>query len=730
MLSEGSNSIRMKNNYLTKYLCITLMSATVLSTPGAVMAAAEETKAAADFGDGSDQEESAPVPATPAPTVAPAPTEAPKPTQAPAPTEAPKPTQAPAPTEAPKPTQIPQPTVTPEPTGTPEPSVTPGPTEMPQPTVTPEPTITPEPSVTPEPTVTPEPSVTPQPTETPQPVPNEQAIKNLIDEINKLTKEKITLKHEARVTALMAAYDKLPKEQKKLVTNYNALVEIQNKIIELKKQKDNETDKKPEFSDGSPVGQEGTPVYYSSMVSNLHAGREFYLDSLKNNYQLTFSDDFASVMEEIEREYKVKNNLTDTSDERENGLTASSDSLLVRNWQDILAVYVYEKSLQGTEEFKLDSASKGDLSRIFEEMNPLIRDESNPSHVSYAGYHINQYIKKNKIAKEDRTLLKKYVEADCKLLCAIVTDAKGFVRQSVGENVSEERVNVITAAYSLVGEVGYFWGGKSTVIGKDEGWGTAERVDAEGSPSTGTMRAYGLDCSGFVTWAVINGYLDQNMQSSVGDGTSDQWLKANVVSEEDAQPGDLVFQRGPEAGSNNHVGIICGQTDAGDWIAVHCSSSKNGVTVGEAYGASFRYIRQPDFYPTEEEFKAMLTDGAEADNLTVPDSEKTETAPSDILDISSGIEFSDSLSESGMDAEGLFSSDGSEDVIFEDAEDADSEIVLEPEEIFEENITVSDGSAETSETLQEILSQNIGGSHTEILPVKPDFGDSDVLFED
>ena len=30
-------------------------------------------------------------------------------------------------------------------------------------------------------------------------------------------------------------------------------------------------------------------------------------------------------------------------------------------------------------------------------------------------------------------------------------------------------------------------------------------------------------------------------------------------------------RRGPEAGSDNHVGIICGQTDAGDWIAVHCS---------------------------------------------------------------------------------------------------------------------------------------------------------------
>ena len=44
----------------------------------------------------------------------------------------------------------------------------------------------------------------------------------------------------------------------------------------------------------------------TNMVSNLHAGKDFYLDSLKSNYHLSFSDDFASVMEEIEREYKVE----------------------------------------------------------------------------------------------------------------------------------------------------------------------------------------------------------------------------------------------------------------------------------------------------------------------------------------------------------------------------------------------------------------------------------------
>ena len=41
--------------------------------------------------------------------------------------------------------------------------------------------------------------------------------------------------------------------------------------------------------------------------------------------------------------------------------------------------------------------------------------------------------------------------------------------------------------------------------------------------------------------------------------------------------------------------LSAAKLNAGDWIAVHCSSGKNGVTVGEAYGASFRYIRQPSF---------------------------------------------------------------------------------------------------------------------------------------
>ena len=598
----------MKNKYLNKFFCITMLSAMVLAIPTGVKAAEEADNVVAEegfSGDGSEVSEPEPeVPAEPVPTAAPEPEI----------------------TAAPDP----EPTTAPEPTDTPAPA----PTETPEPTATPAPTGTPEPTATPAPTATPEPTATPAPTA--RPARDDSAkVQAVIRKIKALAGRTITAADKAEIDSVRAAYEALSNTEKAKVTNYKILTEAEAKLAAVDKngsdnkkgnKKDDsstEDNKNTEITDGNnaTATQIGDPVYVTNMVSNLHAGKDFYLDSLKSNYHLSFSDDFASVMEEIEREYKEKNKLTDTE-----------NTLLVRNWQDILAVYIYEKSKAGATSFTLDASCKDDLARIFAEMNPIVRDKQDITKISYGNRKINYYIKKNNIAKKDRSVLKKYVETDCKLLCAVVTASKGFVRESVGDNVSEDRVDVITAAYSLVGKVGYFWGGKSTVIGEDPSWGSVEKVSADGSRSSGTLRAYGLDCSGFVTWAVINGYKDQGMQAAVGDGTSDQWEKAGVVSEADAQPGDLVFQRGPEAGSNNHVGILCGKTDSGDWIAVHCSSSKNGVTVGEAYSASFRYIRKPSFYQdtTAEENETTAT---ENDVLTEESAEKllTDVVRSDAL---------------------------------------------------------------------------------------------------
>ena len=504
----------MKNKYLTRFLCLTLMSGMVLSGPASVLAA-EDTAAytadGSDFSDSGDFDSGSEDPAPADPTPA-------EPTPAPV-----DPTPA-DPTPAP---------------------VDPTPTD---------PTPTPA-----NPTPTPSSQIT-------------KAAQDVIDRIKELNAQTITLEKKATVQSIRTAYNALSDTEKAQVSNYNLLVQAEATIAQLEAQKNNANTNNP-FTSNTSAAQTGTPVYYAS---NIHAGKDFYLDSLKNNYNLTFSDDFASVMDEIEKEYKEKNKVADASDVNGSKTTTSADSLLVRNWQDILAVYVYEQSQKGVKEFKLDSSSKDELAKIFEKMNPIVRDKENNTHVSYGNYHINTYIKQNDIAQDQRGTLKKYVETDCKLLCAIVTDARGFVRQSVGDDISEERVNVITAAYSLIGEVGYFWGGKSTVIGKDSSWGTAEKVSAAGSPSTGTTRAYGLDCSGFVTWAVINGYDSTNMQNSVGDGTSDQWEKANVVSEQDAQPGDLFFYG--NGSSINHVAIYIG-----GGRVVHASSPKSGIKISGAY---------------------------------------------------------------------------------------------------------------------------------------------------
>lgn len=581
----------MKNKYLTRFLCLTLMSGMVLSGPASVLAA-EDTAAytadGSDFSDSGDFDSGSEDPAPADPTPA-------EPTPAPVDPTPADPTPAPV-----------DPTPT-DPTPTPA-EPTPAPAD-PTPTPT-DPTPTPA-----NPTPTPSSQIT-------------KAAQDVIDRIKELNAQTITLEKKATVQSIRTAYNALSDTEKAQVSNYNLLVQAEATIAQLEAQKNNANTNNP-FTSNTSAAQTGTPVYYAS---NIHAGKDFYLDSLKNNYNLTFSDDFVSVMDEIEKEYKEKNKVADASDVNGSKTTTSADSLLVRNWQDILAVYIYEKSKAGATSFTLDASCKDDLARIFAEMNPIVRDKQDITKISYGNRKINYYIKKNNIAKEDRSVLKKYVETDCKLLCAVVTASKGFVRESVGDNVSEDRVDVITAAYSLVGKVGYFWGGKSTVIGEDPSWGSVEKVSADGSRSSGTLRAYGLDCSGFVTWAVINGYKDQGMQAAVGDGTSDQWEKAGVVSEADAQPGDLVFQRGPEAGSNNHVGILCGKTDSGDWIAVHCSSSKNGVTVGEAYSASFRYIRKPSFYQdtTAEENKTTAT---ENDVLTEESAEKllTDVVRSDAL---------------------------------------------------------------------------------------------------
>ncbi|MEG0720651.1 MAG: NlpC/P60 family protein, partial [Lachnospiraceae bacterium] len=343
---------------------------------------------------------------------------------------------------------------------------------------------------------------------------------------------------------------------------------------------------------------------------------------LNEKYHLTFSEDFAVIMNEIESEYRVlhgleteeesqkildmqaakalvgtmdfKGNkgLSDVAEKSEEAVKEEPEMLKAGNWQDILAIYVLQQSRQGKTEYVLNADSKKELMIIYTGLNQLTEKEGK---TVYSNLHVSDYIERNRsqLSESDLVLLGQMVSSDCSLLCSAATGSEGFIMQSLGDQVSKERARVVAAAYSLVGKVSYFWGGKSFSFGWDNRWGQSSVISATGSTDSGQVKSYGLDCSGYVSWAFINGFGDQLSGSKVGQGTASQWSQSKEVQEAEAVPGDLVFLQPPSAGGINHVGIVVGRSESGDLIAAHCNASDNGVVVESAYSAGFRYVRRP-----------------------------------------------------------------------------------------------------------------------------------------
>lgn len=155
-------------------------------------------------------------------------------------------------------------------------------------------------------------------------------------------------------------------------------------------------------------------------------------------------------------------------------------------------------------------------------------------------------------------------------------------------DLSEDRRQVVLTAYQLLGKVNYFWGGKSLTIGWDSRWGTSTRVTAPGSSSTGTVRPFGLDCSGFVDWAFFNASNGAYILGQ-GYGTYGQHANCRNVSWSEVLPGDIVFYP-----SDSHVGIVCGFDEYGNVLIIHCSSGYNNVVVTGKSG--FVTAARPGYY--------------------------------------------------------------------------------------------------------------------------------------
>ena len=169
-----------------------------------------------------------------------------------------------------------------------------------------------------------------------------------------------------------------------------------------------------------------------------------------------------------------------------------------------------------------------------------------------------------------------------------LTDAEliAFVNM---QNCNATRKHILTTALSLVGKVPYFWGGKSAP-GWNDAWNTPRLVTAEGSSSTGTIRPYGLDCSGFTDWVYKT-----VLGTSLYAGTWNQWDNTYAITEAELLPGDLGFMAVPGTVPVNHVLIYAGKSAEGEQMWVHCASGSGVVLNSPTYVTQFRRPKNVDF---------------------------------------------------------------------------------------------------------------------------------------
>ena len=376
-----------------------------------------------------------------------------------------------------------------------------------------------------------------------------------------------------------------------------------------KNKKDDADDKDSQKGDIQKPDDESEQVDHSDAAadyaSNIIAGNSVYLGELSSEYGISFDEEFEKTMDKIEADYKE--------------FLDKPEDFLAENWQDVLAVYVMKYGQDAG--IKMDKSCRDDLEQIFFLMNvrsnsAILRklekiqkeevsetegrsaetekaaeaeesaetekaaeaEESTETEKAadaeestetkkvaetdakeYRALSVQDYIALYGADEEQTAILEKYTSTKCRQLCAIVTASKGFVRSEAGS-----------------------W---------DDSWGSPMTVSAEGSKSSGTVRSYGLDCSGFVAWSYYNGLGGKD--AGIGNHTTTQWNASEMVDSQSARPGDLVFYHPASAGDDNHVGIVVGVNDNGSLLVVHCSSSQNGVMTGEAWSAGFQYVRSP-----------------------------------------------------------------------------------------------------------------------------------------
>ena len=290
----------------------------------------------------------------------------------------------------------------------------------------------------------------------------------------------------------------------------------------------------------------------------------------------------------------------------------AGSAAMISNWRDVLAVYAVRTTTDNASPDEVATLTEGKmeiLREIFWDMNAISyhletvsggEDEGDTVilRITVTVKDHLQMADEYRFTADQRKLLEELMQPEYQELFAALTgsyqdiklspDDVAKITENLPADLSEARREVVLTAYQLLGRVHYYWGGKSLVIGWDSRWGMPMEVTAEGSSTTGTVRPFGLDCSGMVDWVFYNQSGGQYVIGH-GGGATAQHSYCTPIAWSDAQPGDLVFYPG-----DSHVGIVCGFDSGGNIMIIHCASGANNVVVTGKIG--FTSIGRPEYF--------------------------------------------------------------------------------------------------------------------------------------
>ena len=203
------------------------------------------------------------------------------------------------------------------------------------------------------------------------------------------------------------------------------------------------------------------------------------------------------------------------------------------------------------------------------------------------------------------------------------TDLYNYVR-SAGYKTRE---GVVAAALYLSSHIDvhipYFWSGGhnhsyngykdygENFMGVSNKWGCDVKMAFGGTDmqKDGQYYPFGIDCSGFISWAILNGgyYTGGNQSVIVSTksppSTSLKGIKVEVISSGNAKgkikPGDIAHKSG-------HVGMIV-EVSNNSYKVAEAAGYKSGLVIKEyKYGSNFKHIILMDnFYENYQKGEAM-----------------------------------------------------------------------------------------------------------------------------